>query len=307
MWSLFKKHLKLLLLSLTILFLCALIQYATFSGLMKNCVDYRYYVAHWEYSDTFKEVILMISIPDINVPNFSYDWYKIYDRYKIYDWYKVIDTWEEIPLWVTEAQTNIVVEQRTPILTDLLSKTLYTPLVVCVLILFPILIMAPIERDYMPNKSILTFLRIPKPRSRYLMEKLFIPLVFVFLFWSVQFGVAVAQTAMYFYTVPEAVRPVGVSPWAFDYYRTLFPVVEPIWFPATICALCLIPLVIVTFVFIAKGGMKSWLYGILPLLGAITVVFTVYRVSNMWWITPIILISVYLNGRMLLNRGQIVQ
>jgi len=33
----------------------------------------------------------------------------------------------------------------------------------------------------------------------------------------------------------------------------------------------------------------------------------VNRVSNMWWVMPVLLVAVYFNSRMLVNKGQIVR
>ena len=301
-WRSLKEQIKpsSLVLSLLVLCVCAMVQFANFSTLMESCLDYRYISVYWEYDDNLDKMILHGYF--LTRAGLEY--------YQPDVWYEIIDYWDQIPLWVTEQlklQGNFMIRTDPPILTNLLSQISNIPILISMLLLLPILILAPIERDYRPNKSVLTFLRIPQSRSRYLLAKLINPVVLVFLFWTSQFCVALAQTAMYFHTVPESVRPAGASPWVFDYYRILFPVVEPIWFPATICALCLVPLIIVTFVFLVKGGMKGWIYGVLPLAGAIAVVLTVCRVSNMWWITPILLIAVYLNGRTLVNNGQIVQ
>jgi len=202
-----------------------------------------------------------------------------------------IDSWEYDP----------------PVLTALLSSTTNVPLVISTMILLVFMIVLLIERDYRPNKSVLTILRLPRLRSRYLLSRLISPVALMFLFWGSQYLVIILQTVSYLNAVPEALRPADISPWAFDYYRILYPLIEPIWFPAMVCALCIIPLVIMTFVLLAKGGMKSWFFGFLPVAGAAAILMTVNRVSNMWWVMPVLLITVYFNGGILLNKGQIVQ
>jgi len=193
-----------------------------------------------------------------------------------------------------------------PQLIDLLSVTINAPLASSAVILTLFLVAFLIERDYKPTRSVLTLLRMPQPRCRYLHSKLISPAILMLLFWGLQLSVAVCQRTYFLSVVPEALRTGSISPWLFDFYRILYPVYDPVWFPATVCALCMIPLSIISFVFITKGGLKSWVYGLLPVTGVAAVILTVNRVSNMWWITPVILAAVYINSIELLNKGQIV-
>ena len=200
-------------------------------------------------------------------------------------------------LFITEA----------PTLPDLLSETINTPLIFSTIILLLIMSIVLIERDYRPNASVLTLLRLPRLRERYLLSKLIWPTALSFLFWGLQLLVAVFQRARYLSVVEDYVRPVGQPIWKFDYYRILYPFVEPIWFPATISALCMIPAVIVTMLFIIKGGMKSRVYAILPVIGVVATILTINRTAQLWWIMPVLLVAVYLNSKMLVNKGQIVR
>lgn len=285
-----KEHIKLLLRCLPILIVCAVIQFASFSGWIQKEIENRYYVMVYDDIDTYEQAeqikAYIIEIYGERLAEFEVredTYHRLLAEYKIDQWFN-----------------------NPPILTNLLSLTTNTPLIISTIILLVILIIMLVERDYRPNKSVLTILRLPRSRSRYILEKLVSPAALMFLFWGIQYLVAILQTNHYFAVVPEALRPSNQSPWTFDYYRTLYPVTEPIWFLATACALCMIPLAIVTIVFIAKGGMKSWVYGILPAVGAVAVVLVINRIPNMWWIMPVLLISVYLNCKMLFNKGQIV-
>ena len=193
-----------------------------------------------------------------------------------------------------------------PVLTELLSHTTNMSLIISSFIILTFLTIMLIEQDYRPNKSIYTLLRLPRPRSRYLLEKLAVPTMFAFIFWGLQFWVVRAQANQYLKAVPEALRPDSSSPWVFNYYRILYPVTEPVWFPAMTCVMCMIPLMIVTAVFAMKGGMRNLIYGILPAAGIAAVVMTINRVPNMWWITPVLLGLLYINGVTLINRGKII-
>ena len=197
--------------------------------------------------------------------------------------------------------------REAPTLPDLLSETINAPLLISMIILLPVMSIILIERDYSPSESVLTLLRLPRTRERYLLSKLIWPTALTFLFWGLQFLVAVIQRARYFSIVQAYARPVGQPIWKFDYYRILYPFIEPIWFPATISALCVIPAVIVTIIFIVKGGMKSRVYAVLPVVGFVAAILTINRVSQLWWIMPVLLAAVYLNGKMLINKGQIVR
>jgi len=300
--SLFAKQEKaLLVLCLSILLFCALIQYGSFSGLMlketgkryissRNSVVYTYYEAE-QYKaniiDAYGEEVVQIEISDSEIGSTASSgsqrrWIVRY----------TIDTWVRDP----------------PILADLLSETTNAPLAAGTAMLLLFAIVFFVERDYRPNKSILTLLRLPRPRSRYLLGRLMIPTSLCFFFWSIQFLVIIAQNGRYLSALPETtLRSAGMLPWVFDYYRILYPVTEPIWFPATVCVFGMIPLAVMTLVLIAKGGMKSWIYGLVPAIGGAAAVLTFGRVSHLWWIAPVLLIAVYGNSVMLLNKGQIVQ
>lgn len=226
------------------------------------------------------------------------DVYYIEDAYFAYN--------DEPAHWIFKYKIDYWIKNP-PQLIDLLARTINIPLILSLALLLPILIVGLVERDYNPNKSILTILRLPRPRSRYLLAKLIPPTILMFLFWGIQYSVILLQTICYFSAVPEAVRPDSQSPWAFDYYRILYPVTQPIWFPAIICALCMAPLIIITITLVVKGGLKSWIYLILPAVSVFGIVLMVNRVSYMWWAMPILLMAIYINGKILLNKGQIVQ
>jgi len=274
-----------------ILIICAIIQYASFSAQMQEETKWR--VASTEETADNYEQALEISA-DIE-KRFGEALVSIYTRYDDHELKWIIEG--QIDRWFSSP----------PTLNDLLSRTTNSPLIISTIVLLLIMIIILIEQDYRPNMSVLTLLRLPRPRSRYVLSKLISPSALMFLFWGLQYLVAILQTAQYFSTVTETVRPAGQSPWTFDFYRMLYPVVEPIWFPATICALCILPLVFVTMVFIAKGGMKSWIYSFLSIIGTVAVVLVFNRISNMWWLMPVLLIAVWLNCRTLINKGQIVQ
>ena len=297
--NLFKKYLKpLILLILPLLFICALIQCVIFSAYMKREIDVRYnvvsnvsYKSYNEAEAHLKYIQKYYGKKVAEVHIYAMDGYSEGVPTILYYASYTLDLWVDNP----------------PTLTYLLSKTTYLPLIIGTVMLLITIIIVSIERDYRPNKSVVTLLRLPRPRSRYLLSKLVIPIILMFLFWGAQSAVTGIQTREYFNSVPKAVRPISSSPWLFDYYRILFPVVEPIWFFATICALCMIPITIVTIVFIAKGGMKSWIYIVLPVIGIAAVVLLICRIANTWWLCPILLAAEYLNCRMLIYKGQIVQ
>ena len=275
-----------------ILLVCAVIQFGSFSGLMNVEIKYRYRI-HREYARDRYENATQISESCIRMCGDE----------------AVVQILEIAPaLWMVECKTDdwIRVENR-PVLTDLLSQTVNTPLIISTFIILIILIIALIKRDYRPTKSICTLLRLPHPRSYYLLAKLFEPMALVILFWATQCCVALIQAGYYNYAVPKTFRLSDSSLWVFDYYRILYPFIEPIWFPATVSMLCMIPLVIVTFILIARGGFINIIYGILPVIGTASIVLVITRISNMWWIMPILLIAVYYNCVAFLNKGQIFQ
>ena len=285
------KNIRLLLCCMPILIICAIIQYASFSVKMQEEIIWRFGSTE-ETADNYEQALEISA--DIE-KRFGEALVSIYTRYDDHELKWIIEG--QIDRWFSSP----------PTLNDLLSRTTNSPLIISTIVLLLIMIIILIEQDYRPNMSVLTLLRLPRPRSRYVLSKLISPSALMFLFWGLQYLVAILQTAQYFSTVTETVRPAGQSPWTFGFYRMLFPFVEPIWFPAIICALCILPMVFVTIVFIAKGGMKSWIYGILSIIGTVAAVLVVNRISNMWWLMPVLLIAVWLNCRTLINKGQIVQ
>jgi len=268
---------------------------------MQKAIDNRYYTSENGSASSYEEAVRISA-------DIASNYGKAVVQNEISELVIKNDAPENSPgsLWIVEYKIDTW-EYDPPVLTALLSSTTNVPLVISTMILLFFMIVLLIERDYRPNKSVLTILRLPRPRSRYLLSRLISPVALMFLFWGSQYLVIILQTASYLSAVPEALRPADVSPWAFDYYRILYPLIEPIWFPAMVCVLFMIPLVIMTFVLLAKGGMKSWFFGFLPVAGAVAILMTVNRVSNMWWVMPVLLITVYVNSGILLNKGQIVQ
>lgn len=295
--KLFKKYSIVLLLFLLMLLICALIECFSFTTVTQSEIDKRYYndsrifnnYADAANCETNINEIYGEKLAEINIDNVSY-----YLNDKLTDGWKVtykIDLWFDNP----------------PVLTDLLSRTTHIPLVIGTIIFLSIIIIISINKDYRPINSVITILRLPRPRSRYVLSKLVIPVIIIMFFWLTQFVVVKIQEGYYLSCVPAMLRPSNSSPWAYDYYHMLYPVFEPIWFLATICVLCMIPLIIVTAVLISKGRLKNWVYWIFPLIGIVAIVIFINHVWNMWWVLPVLLIAIYVNCRVFINKGQIVR
>ena len=295
-----KKNIRIILVCLLVFIVCAVVQYASFHNQMQSAQgrSFRYsWIVDSDFNaeaaeqiiDTVKKEYGEAVVEVVGPRAASATTLRV--RIKIDHWVNGSNPEYRPP----------------PELNELLSETIQAPLLIITAVLLPVLAIIPIERDYRPNKSILTLLRLPRDRSRYLMSKLVYPSVLIFIFWGSQFLVASLQSNHYFNTVPHGSIKAGTSAWAFDYYRMLYPVLKPIWFPAVICALVMIPLVLATMTFIAKGGMKSWQYAILPCLGVAAIVLVFNRIFLFWLIMPVLLAATFYNSITLMKKGQIVQ
>jgi len=290
------KQLKILYLCLSVLFVCALIQWGSFSRRMQQEIEKRFLTINIG-SDTYEEINQLYASCKSNVGLIEIH---------LTDTKDLESEYPSPYRWIITQKLDMFI-QKPPLLNDLLSRSIYPPLVVSTLILLLVIVIIQLEQDYRPNQSILTIMRLPHPRSHYLWTKLISPLMLMFLSWGMQYLVIILQELRYRTAFPKELIPSNQSPWTFDFYRILFPLVELIWFPATICALIMVPLIILTFVFIINGGFKSRIYIILPVLGVVAIILAINRIPNMWWILPVLLIGIYLNCMALLDKGQIAE
>jgi hypothetical protein len=174
-------------------------------------------------------------------------------------------------------------------------------LIFCILPVFWIL------KDYHGTRSIRTIMRLPVSPTWYYLDKLLPALLGIASYWIIQLLTLYIAVNNYLKAYPKELRStdIYIPMWKSFPCNLLYPFSDPMRLPAALTFTILLPAVVILSVFAVKSGMRGILSCIIACGGFLTAIFYFLELPVAYWLTPLMTITVILAGIWHINKIKI--